>query len=54
MLWKPKLFFQTVITAIISMFSSIQQLPHSMFCKNIARLAVAKEHHLVVAMYDAP
>ena len=25
------------------------QLSHSMSCKNIARLAIAREHHLVVA-----
>ena len=32
----------------------LQQLSHSMFCKNIARLAVAREHHLAVAMCNAP
>ena len=30
------------------------QLSHSMSCKNIARLAVAREHHLAVARCDAP
>ena len=29
--------------------SNLLQLSHSMFCKNIARLAVAREHHLAVA-----
>ena len=33
---------------------NLLQLSHSMFCKNIACLAVAREHHLVVAMCDAP
>ena len=33
---------------------NLEQLSHSMFCKNIACLAVAREHHLVVAMCDAP
>ena len=34
--------------------SNLEQLSHSMFCKNIAHLAVAREHHLVVAMCDVP
>ena len=34
--------------------SNLQQLSYSMYCKNIACLAVAREHHLVVAMCDAP
>ena len=33
---------------------NLLQLSHNMFCKNIASLAVAREHHLLVAMYDAP
>ena len=33
---------------------NLLQLSHSMFCKNIASLAVAREHHLLVAMCDAP
>ena len=31
-----------------------QQLSQNMFCKNIACLAVAREHHLAVARCDAP
>ena len=33
---------------------NLLQFSHSMFCKNIAHLAVAREHHLLVAMCDAP
>ena len=33
---------------------NLLQLFHSMFCTNIASLAVAREHHLLVAMCDAP
>ena len=46
-----------ILTAIIREHCSgsiFQRLSHSMFCKNIARLAIAKEHHLAVAMCDAP
>ena len=33
---------------------NLLQLSHSMSCKNIARLPVAREHHLAVARCDAP
>ena len=33
---------------------NLQQLSHNMFCKNIARLAVAREQYLAVARCDAP
>ena len=33
---------------------NLLQFSHSMFCKNIAHLAVAREHHLSVARCDAP
>ena len=34
--------------------SNLQQLFHIMFCKNIARLAVAREHHRAVTHSYAP
>ena len=33
---------------------NLLHLSHNMLCKNIASLAVAREHHLLVAMCDAP
>ena len=33
---------------------NLQQLSHSMFYKNIARLAIARERNYVWQTYDAP
>ena len=45
-------FFQGLLLKI--KFATSQQLPHSMFCKNFARLAVAKEHYRGVRHSYAP
>ena len=33
---------------------NLQQLSHSMFCKDIARLAIAREHHTWQPLNDTP